>query len=211
VSEFGVTEVNLSAQPIEPFNANQLHMDGMVFEPVGSESDARQSAEESYQKQVKKSASLDRVGQTFLRFVRKRLGLVYYPLWVLRYLYRERSYQVVVDGYSGQPLYGKAPGNTLYRAAILIGGAAVGALMAIDFSAIAFWLGLQANDDTAAALLGGGALLLLGGFGVMAAAYHAFRYGEEYEYRHTKKAFSLSPQTIISQVKDVETWIDRLS
>jgi len=36
-----------------------------------------------------------------------------------RYTYRNRVYQVVVDGYSGRVLYGKAPGNIYYRALML--------------------------------------------------------------------------------------------
>ena len=57
------------------------------------------------------------------------LALVYYPLWVARYHYRHRSYQVVVDGYNGRVLYGKAPGNTLYRALMLVAGTAPGHLL----------------------------------------------------------------------------------
>jgi hypothetical protein len=211
VGEFGVEEVPLTNQPLEPFEADSLHADGMVFEPVGSASDARQSAETSYQERVQSSAKLDRVGQTFIRYVRKIMGLVYYPMWVMRYQYRGRSFQVVVDGYSGQPLYGKAPGNTLYRAAMLVGGAILGSLLAVDISAGAFYLASQASGDNAGGLFVGGLIALAAGFGLIFAAYRAFRYGEEYEYRPGKKLFSLGPKMIISQIKDVESWIDRFS
>jgi hypothetical protein len=183
----------------------------MVFEPVGSASGARQEAEASYQTRVQSSAKLDRVGQTFIRYVRKVLGMVYYPLWVLRYQYRGRSFQVVVDGYSGQPLYGKAPGNTLYRAAVLVGGAILGSLLAVDVSAVIFYLASQANGDSAGGLFVAGLVALVAGFGLMFAAYRAFRYGEEYEYRPGKKTFSLGTQTVFSQIKEVESWIDRFS
>jgi hypothetical protein len=211
VGEFGVDEVPLTNQPLQPFNADHLHADGMVFEPVGSASDARQAAEASYQTRVQSEAKLDRVGQTFIRYVRKLMGLVYYPMWVLRYQYRGRSFQVVVDGYSGQPLFGKAPGNTMYRAAVLVGGAILGSLLAVDVSAVIFYLAAQVNSKSSGGLFVGGLIALVAGLGLMFAAYRAFRYGEEYEYRPGKKVFSLSPNAVISQIKDVESWIDRFS
>ena len=211
VGEFGVDEAPLTNQPLQPFDAEQLHSDGMVFEPVGSASDARQSAEASYQNRVQSEAKLDRVGQTFIRYVRKLMGIVYYPLWVLRYQYRGRSFQVVVDGYSGKPLFGKAPGNTMYRAAMLVGGAILGSLLAVDVSALVFYAASQSHGDSVGGLLVAGLVVMAAGFGLMLAAYRTFRYGEEYEYRPGKKIFSLNPTAVISQIKDVESWIDRFS
>ncbi len=211
VGEFGVDQAPLADQPLQPFNADSLHSDGMVFEPVGSSSDARQSAEASYQERVQNEARLDRVGQVFIRYVRKILGMVYFPLWVLRYQYRGRSFQVVIDGYSGQPLYGKAPGNTLYRAAVLVGGAILGSLLAVDVSGAIFFAASQTHGDSAGGLFVAGLIALAAGFGLMFAAYRAFRYGEEYEYRPGKKTFSLSAGTVFSQIKEVESWIDRFS
>lgn len=209
VGEFGVDEVPLTNQPLQPFDANSLHSDGMVFEPTGSVTEARQTAETSFQTRVLSSAKLDRIGQAFVRYIRKLLGIVYYPLWVLRYQYRGRSFQVVVDGFSGQPLYGKAPGNTLYRAAMLVGGAILGSIVAVDISALVFYLASQTHGDSAGGLFVGGLVVLVVGFGLMFTAYRTFRYGEEYEYRPGKKAFSLSPQTVITQIKDVESWISQ--
>ena len=71
---------------------------------------------------MRKAANLDRIGQVFVRLTGWQESLVYYPLWVLRYSYRGRSFQVVVDGFSGEVLYGKAPGSVFYRAAVLVGG-----------------------------------------------------------------------------------------
>jgi hypothetical protein len=213
VGEFGVEAVPLTNQPMNPFDADALHESGMVFEPVGSVSDARQSAQQEFQGIVSSSAKLDRVAQTFLRFVRQRLGLVYYPLWVLRYLYRGRSFQVVVDGFSGQVLYGKAPGNTLYRAAMLVGGMLVGALLSVDASAIAFYLAAQTDSsDSAGGLFFGGLALIAIGFGAMAAAYRAFRYGEQYEYRQkSKKSKDGILPDFMGTIKEVEKWADLLN
>ncbi len=213
VGEFGVERVPISDQTLEPFDAEALHEQGMVFEPVGSASEARSNAEKEFIDVVHRAAKLDRISQVFVRFIRQRLGLVYYPLWVLRYLYKGRSFQVVVDGVTGQTLYGKAPGSTLYRAAILVLGMAAGAFTAIDGSSLAFYIALHASDSDDS---GGLFLLALGvlvaGFALMGFAYRKFRYGEQYEYRQFKSKKSQENSfDWITQVTEVEKWLDRLS
>ncbi len=181
VGEFGVTQVPLTDQQLEPYRPDDLHRVGLVFEPVGSETDARQAAFESYQTRTRDRANLDRIAQLFVRIARPRLGVVYFPLWVLRYQYRGRTFQVVVDGYSGKILYGKAPGNTLYRAAILVGGMALGALIGVDGTGVVLSLSSNSSSGKGTLLFALGALVV--GFGMIFAAYRAFRYGEQYEYR----------------------------
>ena len=78
VGEFGVTQVLLKDQTLEPFDAEELHASGMVFEPVGSVSDARSAAADDFVERVRNVAGLDRVAQSFVRFVGQRFGLVYY-------------------------------------------------------------------------------------------------------------------------------------
>lgn len=214
VGEFGVESVPLTNQPLLPFDADALHAGGMVFEPVGSFSDAQRSAAAEFERLVAQKAGLDRVSQTFTRYTRQRMGLVYYPLWVMRYLYRGRTFQVVVDGFSGQTLYGKAPGNVYFRAAAMVGGAALGSLVSIDGSALLFYLALQAGDsDDSGGLFVGGLAALVIGFGIIAAAYRAFRFGEQYEYRlkGAKPLDVFNPREIFSQVKELDKWIDRLT
>jgi len=214
VGEFGVETVTLGGQPLEPFDPESLHQTGMVFEPVGSVSDAQTAARNDFNDRIHKSARLDRIAQVFARFVQQRFGLVYYPLWVIRYLYRGRSYQVVVDGFSGQVLFGKAPGNTLYRAAILVGGMALGALIAVDGPALALYIAGNSNGDGSGGFLIGALVLLVVGFGVIAAAYRTFRYGEQFEYRKGGSSFlpgAFQPKEIFSQIEDLDVWINRLS
>ncbi len=148
---------------------------------MGSRSDAEQSAETDFQDRVRELAQLDRVAQVFMRTTRRLMGLVYYPLWVMRYLYRGRVFQVVVDGYSGKVLYGKAPGDTLYRAAMLVGGMALGAILMVDGSALILNIALRSDDggDVLWLLLGSLTLGVL----LMRTAYRRFRYGEQFEYR----------------------------
>lgn len=214
VSEFGVQNVPIEGRPLEAFDTDALHRAGMVFEPVGSASQARQSAEQDFSDRVQRSAKLDRIAQVFVRLVRFRFGLVYYPLWVLRYLYRGRSYQLTVDGHSGDVLYGKAPGNTLYRAAVLVGGMALGAFIAIDGSALAFTIAANVEGDGAEAIFLFGLGLLVVGFGMMGVAYRKFRYGEQYEFRRGgKSTFAELFQTtdILIPSEDLSKWISRLS
>jgi hypothetical protein len=183
VGEFGVQRINLAGRPLEPFDVEALHRGGMVFEPVGSVDESREESRGYFESQVRAKANLDQISQSFVRILRQRSGLVYYPLWVLRYLYRGRSFQVVVDGFSGEILYGKAPGNVLFRAGVLVGGMALGAFVAIDLPAL-FLSGSSHNSDGPGA---GILLLLVVGFGLMYASYRRFRYGEHYEYRRYKE------------------------
>lgn len=183
VGEFGVTSVPLNEQQMEPFQPDVLHRSGMVFEPVGSISEATTAAENTYQKRIQGKLRLDRTSQLFTRSVRQRFGMVYYPLWIVRYLYRGRAFQVAVDGSTGKVLYGKAPGNTFYRAAVLVGGMAIGALAAVDIPAAI----LSGRGDNTAI---GALVIFLIGLGIMYASYRAFRYGEQYEYRNAPRDLS---------------------
>ena len=188
VGEFGVNQVPPVDEHLEPFDPDELHRSGMVFEPVNSFSDARQSADERFKAHVRARSKLDRLAQLFIRSLRRRYALVYHPLWVLRYLYRGRAFQVTVDGFTGKVLYGKAPGNTLFRAGILVLGMAFGAFLAITVPALI--LGAGGGDDGFFFALA----LFAAGFGIMFASYRAFRYGEQYEYRRgAKKGFPALP------------------
>jgi len=211
VGEFGVSQVPPVEQDLEPFNPEALHSAGLVFEPVNSFSEARGAAADQFQEQARRKANLDRLAQLFMRTLRNRFALVYHPLWVMRYLHRGRVFQVVVDGYTGKVLYGKAPGNTWFRALALVLGMAFGAFIAIDVPA--FLLSAIGDSDS-----GGIFMFALGAFAVgiaiIAAAYRSFRYGEQYEYRHSapKQFAGLDiPFQAITQVKDLEEWIDLLN
>jgi hypothetical protein len=91
-----------------------------------------------------------------------------------------------VDGYSGQVLYGKAPGNTLYRAAVLVAGMAAGAFVAVDVAALILYGALNSSSNDSGDALGFGLVVAAVGLGLMLAAYMAFRYGEVYEFQKYK-------------------------
>jgi hypothetical protein len=181
VGEFGVRRVSLEGRPLEPFNSDDLHRSGMVFEPVGSDYEALEGARRTFEKNVSGEVNLSRTSQLFTRILNPRLGVVYYPVWVMRYLYRQRAFQVVVDGFDGSVLYGKAPGNVLFRAGALVLGMAAGAAIAIDVPAAV----LSASSKDTPVWLALGAFVV--GVGIMIGGYRRFRYGEQYEYQRYKE------------------------
>jgi hypothetical protein len=183
VGEFGVTSLPLTTQKLEPFDPEELHAHGMVFEPVGSATEAQTSSALDFKNRVKQMADLDRVAQVYTRLTHSRLGLVYYPLWVLRYVYRGRAFQVAIDGFNGTVLYGKAPGSSFNRALVLVGGMAAGAFVAVDVAALAAYIGINLEGDGVLMFLGGALAAFVAGIGFMVSAYRRFRYGEIFEYR----------------------------
>lgn len=187
VGEFGVEKISLHNRSLEPFNAEELHRTGMVFEPVSSSTEAVDEAEANIKARVRNMADLDGVSQTFIRFVRKRLGLVYYPLWVVRYLYKGRSFQIVIDGHSGEVLYGKAPGSTFFRSLALVGGMAVGAFVAIDVGAAIAYASLFLGEEDGAGGVTVAGVVFMTGIGMMIWGYRSFRYGEHYEFHGHRK------------------------
>ncbi|TAK13182.1 MAG: hypothetical protein EPO32_06010 [Anaerolineae bacterium] len=190
VGEFGVEKISLVGRTLDPVDWDALHSEGMVFEPVGVAGDARALAAKDFDQRVKKLADLDRTSQIFTRITRERFGLVYYPLWVVRYVYRGRVFQAVVDAVDGQVLYGKAPGSTLFRAGALVAGMALGSLLAVDGGSLAAYIAFTSSDDDAMGMLLLGGVAVIGGFGLMGVGYRAFRYGEHYEYRRGDKVTS---------------------
>ena len=178
VSEFGVHRTAISDSILEPYNAEELHSDGMVFEPVESRTEALDEARRHFIYRGHEKRTLKQIFFDKFHILRKKFSLVYYPLWVARYEYKNRSYQVVVDGVRGKVLYGKAPGNTFYRAAMLISGMAIGNFILVNGTIIAGRLLAESPDDDCIGVLLApiaiGLLLIIGG-------YRKFRYGEEVE------------------------------
>jgi hypothetical protein len=183
VAEFGVESVSMAGVPLAAYAPDALHAEGMVFEPTGSQTEAQERARRAWSHRALNKAGLNRVGQSFLRFWRATLALVYYPLWVGRYIYRQRAYQVVVDGASGKVLYGKAPGNIYFRALMLLGGTALGSFVLVDGLAVALAILGNSNtrhNDNSFWLL---ALPFVGGAVLIGGGYRLFRWGEEVETR----------------------------
>lgn len=82
-------------------------------------------------------------------------------------------------------LYGKAPGNLLYRAVALVVGMAVGNLLLVHGTSLTSRL-ITDDGDGAALLI----LPIAAGVGFVLGGYAAFRHGEQVEEAHeeTRKA-----------------------
>ncbi|MCA9896834.1 MAG: hypothetical protein H6654_14190 [Ardenticatenaceae bacterium] len=178
VAEYGVHQVAISKEQLRPYDSDRLHAEAMVFEPSESHTDALEEAERHFTHRGRQKHSLRTKFFEKFHFLRQRLSIVYYPLWVSRYEYHKRNYQVVVDGVNGNLLYGKAPGNILYRAAALVGGLAFGNLILVNGTWLAAIIVGNSDEDGSIALLVAPIAI---GIGLIAAGYRAFRYGEEVE------------------------------
>jgi len=121
VAEWGVQKIDLAGDRLEPFDGGVLERQGLVFPPTASELEIRDGALADFKQAVDPRRKMKRVRFFWLDTVHERLTVVYYPLWVVRYLFEDRAYQVLVDAQDGKVAYGKAPGNDLYRAAAMVG------------------------------------------------------------------------------------------
>lgn len=176
VTEFGVHRIVVSRDELHPFDNQAVHAEAMVFEPSESRTDALDEARAHFVYRSRLAAGQTRTHYENIQLLRPDFGLVYFPVWLARYSYRRRVYQVVVDAVSGKVMYGKAPGNILYRAMALVTGLAVGNLVLVNGTILA---GLAASDSD-----DGLAILLLPiaiGIGLILYGYRQFRYGEEVE------------------------------
>ncbi len=124
MAEFGVHRVDLSGDEVKPLDEALLRGRGMVFRPNRSLEEAAKDLTENAVAEIQRVNRLDRVTFSWLASVRRRVALVYYPLWVVRYDFRGRTYQVLVDAEDGSLAYGKAPGNHFYRAFSLVSACA---------------------------------------------------------------------------------------
>lgn len=180
VHEFGVEDVSLVGRALEAFDPEALHADGMVFEPVTAASAAWIEAGEAIEADVHHEANLDVLGSAHVHRLGGRRAIVYYPLWVARYIFRQRSFQVVIDGARGEVLYGKAPGNTWFRAGALVAGFALAALLLVDGTALALQVVGASEDSDSLGLV---CIPIALGMTIMVAAYRRFRFGEMLERR----------------------------
>lgn len=176
VTEFGVHRIVVSRDDLLPFDSQALHAEAMVFEPSESRTEALEEARAHFVYRSRNAAGQTRTSYENIQLLRPEFSLVYFPVWLARYSYRNRVYQAVINGVDGKVMYGKAPGNILYRAAALVVGLAVGNLVLVNGTILAA-LALSDSDDGLAALL----LPIAIGVGLILYGYRQFRYGEEVE------------------------------
>ena len=166
VSEFGVQSIEMPSPDFSMYDREKLQEDGMIFEPTEAKTETLRQAEAQMKAWGRESADVDEVSFEKLNVVDLRTSIVYYPLWVLRYDYKGRTYQMLTDGAKNEVLYGRAPGSTIFRVLSLVGTMLVGNLVLTTI--IRFDL-----DYRAMAVVVGLCLIL------MAAGFWKFRYGGE--------------------------------
>ena len=120
VAEWGVQRVDLRNDTLVPFELDGLRRSGMVFPPTGSEMEIKEAFRRQLERMADPARGLKKVRFRFLETLRERFSVIYYPLWIIRYRFENRSYQILVDGEDGSLVYGKAPGNDLYRAVMMV-------------------------------------------------------------------------------------------
>lgn len=175
VAELGVRKVNLMGDQILPVNYEALQQDGMVFNIVSSQKDVLENSLNLFKSQARKEVNLDEITFEHYDLVRENISIVYYPLWIVRYIFNNRTYQIVIDGEDGSVCYGKAPGSNLFRAITGILGLALGMYLATFFEIFAI---IRTSDKTPWIIYG---LCLLFGIFLISYSYKKFRYGGEIE------------------------------
>lgn len=133
VAELGVKKINLTGDTILPVDFESLQREGMMFNIIASEKEAFDYAKNNFASEARSAVNLYNVTFEHYDLVRENIGIVYYPLWVIRYSFENRTYQVIVDGEDGSICYGKAPGNNLYRAIMGILGTGAGMFLTTFF------------------------------------------------------------------------------
>lgn len=171
MAEFGVHRVDLSGDEVLPLDDDLLRSRGMVFRPSRSLEEIGGLLRKKAISEAEQANRLDKTTFSWLTSVRRRVALVYYPLWVIRYGFRGKTYQVLVDAEDGTLAYGKAPGNHLWRAFCLVGSCAGASFVGTTFLQHADVV-LQSDEGFKAVALVGLALT-----GLVYWGYRQFRHG----------------------------------
>lgn len=173
ISELGVRRVNLTGEEMLPIDFDKMKSDGMVFNVIASEKEIEESVLGDFINQAREDVNLDNISFENYNLVREQISIVYFPLWVIRYVFNNRIYQVLIDAASGEVSYGKAPGNTLFRAIMGIIGTAAGMFLATFFEI--FFMSREPGKFHFAFYIA----CLIAGIALMRSSYKKFRYGGE--------------------------------
>ncbi len=138
-----------------------------TFESTTSKDAAVKHGIDDSMAKARANARVPHVTFDSLKAFNKGLTLLYYPVWVVRYNYRDRMYMDTVDGVTGQVLSGRAPGDPLFQSMAVTAGTSIGGL--IGAAGI-----ILANGDYRIALAG----LAVGAI-ILFVTYRFFRHGSE--------------------------------
>jgi len=155
-----------------------------TFESTTSKDDAVAHSKMDALDRTLASAHVPNVTFKKLHVLPRKLSLIYYPIWVVRYSYKERMYMNTVDGVTGTVLSGRAPGDPLYQALAATAGASIGGLVGAG--------GILLSDVDPRITIA----CLVGGAIILAVSYLFFRHGSERSEGSFKDKKGSAKQTI---------------
>ncbi len=167
-----------------------------TFESTTSKDDAVAHARADAMAKAKSSARVPHVTFERIHVLAKRLSMAYYPVWVIRYQYRDRMYLCTVDGVTGQVLSGRAPGDPLFQSLAVTAGTSIGGLAAAA--------GLIFSNGSGEIAIGGIAV----GLAVLYLTYRFFRHGSEIIEGDFKEK-KASVGSAFKQIQDVSRQIQQ--
>ncbi|MCD4707314.1 MAG: hypothetical protein K8S62_06215 [Candidatus Sabulitectum sp.] len=101
-----------SRLPIKIFDSENLPESAHVVDPSVSINQAKDEFEEYIQRICGGVGVGLEQRSMYLAVTGSREKLVHYPLWVVEYVFNEKAYRIVVDGYSGKVLRGAFPSDS---------------------------------------------------------------------------------------------------
>ena len=168
-----------------------------TFEATTSKDDAAKKATDEAVAKARANAHVQHVTFEKLHWFPKALTMIYYPIWVVRYNYRDRMYMDTVDGVTGQVLSGRAPGDPMFQSLAVTLGTFFGGI-----AAVAGILAGQSFDDSRISLIGIGAGLV-----ILFVAYRFFRHGSEIvqgEFKEKRSSLGSSVKQLTDVAKQLE-------
>jgi hypothetical protein len=168
-----------------------------TFEATTSKDDVVVKAKNDAMARARSSAHVPHVTFERLHLFPKALTMIYYPIWVVRYNYRDRMYMDTVDGVTGQVLSGRAPGDPMFQSIAVTAGTFFGGLAAVGGI-----LGGDYMDDYRISLVG-----VVAGLVILFLAYRFFRHGSEIvqgEFKEKRSSIGSSMKQITDVAKQLE-------
>jgi len=163
-----------------------------TFESTTSRDDAITHAKASAMSNARADAHVPHITFENVHVFPRSMSMVYYPVWVVRYTYRDRMYLNTVDGVTGSVLSGRAPGDPLFQSLAITAGTSVGGLLGA--------VGILIAGTSAEGAVG----CFIVGLAVMVGTYLFFRGGSEIaEGEFSDRGFKLG------DLKDVATQLSQ--
>lgn len=196
MGEFGVDWINLEGDTLRPFVLDEIQPRGMVFDPTFSFQDFGKKTMYKFEDHAREESGIDLVTFSKIHYLNLEKAVVYYPLWVFRYRYRNRTYQIVYDAQDGSMLSGNAPGNNIFRVLAFV--------LSMFFSMFLFTTFLKTGAFPVSLMMFVLVLFSLY-FG-----HRKLRYGSEVIYRLTAGGPRGGPHKILTSKITIDFLLDKL-